>query len=63
MLKCIVIEDSDSAITSTQSNNEKVDKKISQQRPKTNHCSGNSGRDSSNTVSTKSSSAISQSRD
>jgi len=37
MLKCIVIEESDSALTSAQSNNEKVDKKQYQQRPRTNH--------------------------
>lgn len=35
MLKCIVIEDSDSALTSTQITNEKVVNK--QQRPRTNH--------------------------
>lgn len=63
MLKCIVIEESDSALTSAQSNNEyKVDKKQYQQRPRTNQSHG-SGRDSNHTVSTKNSTAMSQSRD
>jgi len=63
MLKCIVIEESDSALTSAQSNNEKVDKKQYQQRPRTNQSHGSS-RDSNHTVSTKSSNNnMSQSRD
>lgn len=62
MLKCIVIEDSDSALTSAQSNNDKVDRK--QQRPRTNHQSGYSGSsNSNNSLSTKGSNGVAMSRD